>query len=379
MEPHRDSAHTWAFFQLGWLGDDDCARALAPLVRQWPSERASARAVVGVDVLEAIGSDVALMQLNGIAERVKFPALQERAREKIERIAEARGLTSAALSDRLVPDLGLDQDGSRTLSFGARSFRVGFDESLRPFVRAADGVVRSDLPKPRATEDAAAAIETWQALKSDAKTIAEQQIARLERAMNERRRWSLAELQALFVTHPLIGHLTRRLIWGVYSVTPDDPAGRLIQAFRVAEDRSFADSGDDTLTLDPQSRVGLAHPVELSSSDAAAFGQRLAEYEILQPFAQLARPTYSLTSQEAEETELRRFDGLTLPVERVLGLESRGWRCGAPQMNGVVQWMERALPGLPCLAILPIAPGIAMGRVTTFPTQTLRLVSSSRH
>jgi hypothetical protein len=370
-----DSAHTWAFFQLGWLGDDDCARALAPLVRQWPGERASARAVLGLDVLEAIGSDVALMQLNGIAERVKVPALQERAREKIERIAEARGLTSAALSDRLVPDLGLDQDGSRTLSFGARSFRVGFDESLRPFVRAADGVVRSDLPKPRATEDAAAAIETWQALKSDAKTIAAQQIARLERAMNERKRWSLAELQALFVTHPLIGHLTRRLIWGVYSVTPDDPAGRLIQAFRVAEDRSFADSGDDTLTLDPQSRVGLAHPVELSSSDAAAFGQRLAEYEILQPFAQLARPTYSLTSQEAEKTELRRFDGLTLPVERVLGLESRGWRRGAPQKNGVVQWMERALPGLPCLAILPIAPGIAMGHVTTFPTQTLRSVS----
>jgi hypothetical protein len=62
-------------------------------------------------------------------------------------------------------------------------------------------------------------------------------------------------------------------------------------------------------------------------------------------------------------------------VERVLGLESRGWRRGAPQKNGVVQWMERALHGLPCLAILPIAPGIASGHVTMFRTQTLSSVS----
>ena len=96
----------WAFLALAQFGDDECARKLTPLVRAWPGEAAHARAVVGLDVLAAIGTDVALMHLHGIAQKVKFKGLQEKAREKIDVIAEARGLTAAELADRLVPDLG---------------------------------------------------------------------------------------------------------------------------------------------------------------------------------------------------------------------------------------------------------------------------------
>ncbi len=65
------------------------------------------RATVGLDILAAISSDIALMQLNGIAQKLKFKALQERAKEKIADIAESRELTVAELEDRLAPALGL--------------------------------------------------------------------------------------------------------------------------------------------------------------------------------------------------------------------------------------------------------------------------------
>lgn len=55
------------------------------------------------------------MQLNGIAQKLKFKALQERAKEKIADIAESRELTVAELEDRLAPDLGLDDNGSLLL------------------------------------------------------------------------------------------------------------------------------------------------------------------------------------------------------------------------------------------------------------------------
>ena len=79
------SKERWAFTVLGWLGDDQTARRLTPLIRAWPGESQHARAVTGLDVLGAIGSDVALMMLNGIAQKVKFKGLQERAREKMTR------------------------------------------------------------------------------------------------------------------------------------------------------------------------------------------------------------------------------------------------------------------------------------------------------
>jgi hypothetical protein len=120
--PSKDD---WALAGLGLIGDDACARRLTPRIREWPGEGGHARAVKGLDVLAAIGSDIALMHLDAIATKVKFKGLQEKARERISAVAEARGLTRDELADRLVPDLDLDEDGSRTLSFGPRTFRVG--------------------------------------------------------------------------------------------------------------------------------------------------------------------------------------------------------------------------------------------------------------
>lgn len=68
-------------------------------------------------------------------------------------VAENRGLTMAELEDRTAPDLGLDSSGSLTLDFGPRQFTVGFDETLKPVVRDANGKVLKDLPKPNQSDD----------------------------------------------------------------------------------------------------------------------------------------------------------------------------------------------------------------------------------
>ncbi|MET0209833.1 MAG: WGR domain-containing protein, partial [Burkholderiaceae bacterium] len=60
--PHKE---VWAFQALGLLGDDDIARRLAGRIREWPGQSASQRAMAGLDLLVAIGSDTALMHLNG--------------------------------------------------------------------------------------------------------------------------------------------------------------------------------------------------------------------------------------------------------------------------------------------------------------------------
>jgi hypothetical protein len=93
------SKDSWAFTALGLLGDAGTAHRLAPLIREWPGQAAHQRAVTGLDVLAAIGTDTALMHLNGIAAKVKFKGLQDRAREKIQAVAEARGFTTEELAD----------------------------------------------------------------------------------------------------------------------------------------------------------------------------------------------------------------------------------------------------------------------------------------
>ncbi len=116
------SAEAWMLFAGGLLGDDQLARALTPVIRAWPGAGGHQKAVKGLAVLRAIGSDVAMMMLYGISQKVKFKGIKEQARQMVDAIAQERGLTVAELGDRLVPRLDLDDDGSMRLDFGPRAF-----------------------------------------------------------------------------------------------------------------------------------------------------------------------------------------------------------------------------------------------------------------
>ena len=241
--PSKDG---WAMRAIGWIGDDECARKLTALIRKWPGESAHARAVTGLDVLADIGSDVALMNLNGIAEKLKFKGLQAKAREKIAAIAEARDLTPQELADRLAPDLDLDERGGLDLDFGPRQFRVGFDEFLKPWVKDANNVRLKDLPKPNKSDDAelgAAAVARWSALKKDARAVASLQLTRLETMLATSRRVRPDVFWTFFASHPLIRHLAQRLVWGLYD--DDAPLTKPGLIFRVGSDLAFTDSEDN--------------------------------------------------------------------------------------------------------------------------------------
>ncbi|MEU4765053.1 DUF4132 domain-containing protein [Actinosynnema sp. NPDC023794] len=348
----------WAFTALGWFGDDETVRRLAPLIRAWPGESQHARAVAGLDVLAEIGSEVALTHLNGIAERVKFKGLKTRAQEKVSDIAAALGLSRDQLSDRLVPRLGLDDEATSVIDYGPRRFTVGFDEQLKPYVLDGDGKRRKDLPKPGAKDDPQLAPlehKRFAALKKDVRTIASDQIHRLERAMVDQRTWTAEEFRTVLAAHPLLWHLVRRLVW-----ITDGGA-----SFRLAEDRTLADPADDGFTLPDDAVVRVAHAVDLRDT-AAAWGEVFADYEILQPFPQLGRPIHLLESTDELLPRLKEYCATPYPIGKVLGLTKKGWVRGTPQDAGVECWITRPFPGGGAL-VASLDPGIAVGAVDVFP------------
>jgi predicted DNA-binding WGR domain protein len=378
------SKEGWAFRTLGWFGNDQCARDLTRLIRKWPGEAAHARAVTGLDILADIGSDVALMNLNGIAEKAKFKGLQDRARDKIAVIAEARDLSAEELADRLVPDLDLDARGGLDLDFGPRRFRAGFDEFLKPWVKDETGKRLKDLPKPIKSDDAEKSAEAsaqWSALKKDARAIASLQLTRLENMLATGRRTNGEVFQTFFAAHPLIRNLAQRLVWGVYDTDAVDTAPRVY--FRVTEDLSFTDADDNPVTIDVGAEstglIGLAHPLHMSAADQTKWGSLFGDYEIAQPFAQLGRETYTLTDVEKADTALKRFEGREVESKRLRGMATRGWRTGQPQDGGGISWIERSVTlvdGTKTMALLEFEEGLYAGAASEEPTnQTLHTIT----
>ncbi|GAA2415197.1 hypothetical protein GCM10010191_26680 [Actinomadura vinacea] len=357
------NGHAWVLTQLGELGDDGTALRAAPLVREWVSARKHLKAAQVVeDVLAKIGTDSALVQLNLMTRR-SFPGgAREDARLALLDAARMRGLTEDQLADRLVPDLGLDAGGTLTLDYGPRRFVVGFDEQLRPFVTDEDGKRRKTLPKPGVKDDpelAPAAHRRFTAMKKDVRTIAADRILRLESAMVTSRRWTADEFQAFVVTHPLVRHLAQRLVW---------TAGA--DAFRVAEDGSFATVEDDAYTLPEDASVGVAHPLHL---DVPAWSEVFADYAILQPFPQLARPVAVLDAEERDARRLVRFEGRTVPFGAVLRLAKRGWERAYPQESGVEPGIFRPVDEKLHVAV-ELDPGIVAGEPDSFPELRIRRV-----
>lgn len=355
----------WGFRVLAYLGGDEAARRLAPALRRWPAEGLSSRASLGLDILRAIGSDVALTHLHGIALKVRFKALQDKAEQHIQEIADSRGLSVEELADRLVPDLDLDSDGVRQLG----EYRVSFDELLRPQLFDPAGKVLSDLPKSAPAELS----KEWKALKKDAKAVAAVQLERLEQAMTGCRRWSAETFQLLIVEHPLLGHLARRLVWGIY----DDQNG-LRDTFRVAEDRSFADCHDGKAEI--AGTVGVFHPAE-SPETVATWRTIFDDYQILQPFPQLHRSTHQLAENQIGSAELTLVQGVEIPGAHLLSLERRGWRRGSTESGALCDLKRGGLcleldSGLPLDGIADSV--VCLGKVTSeVPLRDLPAVTLS--
>jgi hypothetical protein len=368
--PSKDA---WALDGLGHIGDDETVRRLTPLIRSWPTDGLHARAMTGLDVLASLGTDLALSQLHGIGQKAKSRPLRNRANTRIAEVAAGLGLTGEQLADRLVPDLGLPPDGGLTLDYGARRFIVGIDEQLTPYVIDPDGRRRTDLPKPGARDNEAVANPAYQrfaALKKDSRTVAGDQIRRLEQAMVTQRRWTASEFRELLVAHPLLRHLTRRLVWLICA------GDKLLGALRVAEDRTFADVDDETVVLPDELSVGIAHPLHLADT-LPHWTEVFADYEILQPFPQLAREVHALTEVERDSPTLARYHGITVPTVRILGLERRGWVRGVAGDGGVQGWIHRIVPGDRAV-VVNVDPGIYAGSAADSPDQTIREIWLNR-
>ncbi|GAA2440351.1 hypothetical protein GCM10010191_65070 [Actinomadura vinacea] len=360
----EESRTVWT--QLCWTGDEETMRRLGAMARAATGQSHIKMPLNGLEVLAASGSDVAVLQLHLVADKARPKRLKNKAGKLLNQVAQARGLTLEQLADRMVPDFGLDGADGMTLDYGPRSFRVGFDEQLRPVVYDDKGKLRKSLPKPGVQDDpelAPAAHRAFSGLKKDVRGVAADLVRRLERAMVQQRRWSTDDFRRLFVEHPLVCHLVRRLVW------LHEQDGRATTAFRVAEDRSFADADDEALTLPDSGAVLIAHPLRLGET-AAAWSELFADYEILQPFPQLGRPVDALTDEEGAGDRIERFSGVEVGVGALLRLERQGWRRDAAGEGGVQTSIRFDSPnGL--TIILDVYPGFPVTAPADWEEQTL--------
>jgi hypothetical protein len=334
-----DLNYDWVFQALAYLGDDRCARRLTPIIIGWPSSLGTAKALMGLEILAAIGTDTALAQIQVIVRKSKTFSIVDRADELLAVAAGARDLTTEQFEDRLVPDLGLSEDGQRMLNFGQHRFIGSVDETLKPRLTDEAGAVLKALPKPAGDDDkslAKNATEQWAKFRADLKSVASLQLLRLENAMIEARLWRGDEFQRLLVHHPLLQKSVRSLVWGLFN-----DSSKLTASFRILPDGGFADANGKPVTMEEASLVGIPHPLILGDK-LDAWTRIFAEARQGQAFAQLVRKTYRRTDDA--EMNLFGLQGAVVYSKALKGLKAMGWMVLLSGFADIIECYYRYFP-----------------------------------
>lgn len=303
----NNDADGWVLTAVGWLGGDATVAAVVPKLKRWPGGAVRQRLRDGLKALRRIGTPYALAQLASLAatsnQRLRYDANLE-----LQATAKERKLSLDQLEDRTVPTLGLDDPTSAdvTLDYGPRQFRATVAPDLRLLARDDHGKAFLVLPTPRKSDDMVKVGEArtaWKLAKKQFELVMAGVCKRMEAALTAQRRWSAAEFDEHLVRHPITGAVVRRLLWGRF-----DPATRrLLEAFRVSAEGEFVDADDRPLPAS-ELPVGLIHPALLLPADRATWDERLADYAVVPPFPQLARPVVTLTEAEREATDFTRWN-----------------------------------------------------------------------
>jgi hypothetical protein len=362
------------------IASDETIRELRATI---DGHRNGALALQALEALAAIRDDRVLHHIHAVATHGKGK-LGKRAVQILEDISRQRGLTPDELEDRIVPELGLDERGTMTFDYGRRRFSVGFDEQLEPFVRDDAGNRLAAIPRAGAGDDpdkAAHAALAWKELKDDVKAIGREQSLRLERAMCAERQWSAEALANRLVSHRLLGHLARRLVFATHkratAPSPGRSGSRVVMAsgflettFRVAEDGSY-DDGERTVSIPPDARVVIAHAAMLDEPTRERWRRAFDDYRIVQPFAQIGRELVVMPADEIHTTRTRVFSGLRVRSKSFWGLKHRGWDIH----YGVTKRLSAAGPRT--TAVLEVQPSLGYGPRPTDEDHVIGVLSLS--
>jgi hypothetical protein len=269
-----------------------------------------------IAALAALEKPEALTQLARLRLCVKHPSTRATIDKALAAVSKKTGVSTDDLAEMAVPAFGLDGNGKRQLKVGKFSGELRVIDSRTVALRwnGSDGkesnAVPAEIRKGQSTE--------WKALQresKDASTMLAAQALRLERSYLNNRNWPFAVWLERFLEHPLLGTLTRRLIWQIGDMTAMPHSGKLVTA------------NSRPINPEKNATVSLWHPISSDVKAVVAWRNWLGEHEVTQPFKQAYREIYVLTDAERQtNTYSNRFAGHILRQHQFAALcTERGW------------------------------------------------------
>jgi Domain of unknown function (DUF4132) len=245
----------------------------------------------GLWLLGEIGTFQAIDCMEKLRQKVKNQAIQKQIEKYLNLAAQKTGLSREDLEELSIPTYNLDRDGTfqQTLGTATATIKILGTQKVE-LSWTNNGKPQKSVPAD-VKANFAGELKTLKRTVDDIKKTLSIQRDRLEQMYLLPHSWDLATWRDRYLNHPLLSHLTDRLIWNFATdgntSTGTWNDGRLVDA-----------TGTEIEGLGDTDRVTLWHPIDSTISEVLAWRLWLEEHAIVQPFKQAHREVYLLTDAE---------------------------------------------------------------------------------
>lgn len=250
--------------------------------------------------------------------RVKYPKVRKRIEAALNEAAAKAGITRGELDELSIPTHDLDARGTTEIAVGdgAALLSITGTASVDVAWRAANGKISKSVPaKLKENKGAIKSVKTF-AKEIEADLSVQPQ--RLQRLWLDERRWPAETWRQRYVQHPLLGALSRRLIWNVHH--GDERVAMLWSG------EGMSDVSGRPVSID-RAEITLWHPIGCDVDEVMAWRARVSALGIVQPFKQAHREVYLVTDAERRTGAYsNRFAGHIVKQHQLMALARlNGW------------------------------------------------------
>jgi hypothetical protein len=314
---------------LAWCAglreDADLARALTRLAasayRKIPSvgPRLISLGNACVTALGMMPGTAPIGQLAVLKGRVKVGTAQKEIDKAFHAAAAREGLPRDEVEELAVPSYGLEEVGRLQAAFGEYHAELTIDGSSAGLHWLKGDQPIKSVPATVKTNHAQDYKDLQAALK-DITTMLPAQRERIDSLFLARKSWPLEAWRERYLDHPLVGTITRRLIWSFTA------KGKTVDG--VWHAGQLLGRNGRPLTLKEEMTVALWHPIDRPTEEVLAWRDWLERREVVQPFKQAHREIYVLTDAERRTgTYSNRFAAHVLRQHQFNALcAARGWK-----------------------------------------------------
>ncbi|MEN9359191.1 MAG: hypothetical protein RL095_726 [Verrucomicrobiota bacterium] len=292
------------------LGDDSfLPRLVAPLAA-WAKGNRGRQAMLNLEAMALIGTPLALMKLEEVAHefRSKYPYIGVAAKEAMQAVAEARGVSVDELGDSIIPWLGFEPGQPQI--HGTCEVRIGADGKWQYWV--------GGKKKAAAPAEIKGVMKT---LSPQLRAVIKAQKIRHNRMLVQERRWSPAAWGELYLKNPVLGPFLLSQIWGLW-----DEDGKLTASFRGDGEGGLIKADESSFVLPDHGSIGLIHPLHLDGDGHHDWKEHLVAARLTALVPQLERPLRLMRDDEASLTEGLWCDQAVAAVGSVRSKAERfGW------------------------------------------------------